>query len=199
MDEIVLQAMAKWPNVPHCFGWLELDARGYWRMRDEAAQAGNLPGERVVHPALIAFINRNYTHDDKGRWYFQNGPQRVYVDLEVAPLVAHLTGDNVFKLHTGGNVDAIEGAWFSEEGKLLVESAGEIALVDDRDLGACVKLLRSDDKPISDADLSRWFEGLAALTLTLAIGNTMIEVGRIESECLERRWHFVKVPKPDLV
>ena len=28
MDDIVKQAMAKWPNVPHCYGWLALDARG---------------------------------------------------------------------------------------------------------------------------------------------------------------------------
>ena len=27
MDDIVRQAMAKWPNVPDCFGWLALDAR----------------------------------------------------------------------------------------------------------------------------------------------------------------------------
>ena len=38
MDDIVKQAMAKWPNVPHCYGWLALDARGDWRMRDEAAR-----------------------------------------------------------------------------------------------------------------------------------------------------------------
>ena len=30
MDDIVKQAMAKWPNVPHCYGWLGLDARGNW-------------------------------------------------------------------------------------------------------------------------------------------------------------------------
>ena len=28
MDDIVRQALAKWPNVPHCYGWLGLDARG---------------------------------------------------------------------------------------------------------------------------------------------------------------------------
>ena len=27
MDDIVKQAMAKWPNVPHCYGWLALAAR----------------------------------------------------------------------------------------------------------------------------------------------------------------------------
>jgi hypothetical protein len=30
MDDIVKQAMAKWPNVPACHGWLGLDARGHW-------------------------------------------------------------------------------------------------------------------------------------------------------------------------
>lgn len=28
MDDIVKQAMVKWPNVPDCYGWLGLDARG---------------------------------------------------------------------------------------------------------------------------------------------------------------------------
>ena len=39
MDDIVLKAIAKWPNVPHCYGWLGLDARGNWYMRDDNAQA----------------------------------------------------------------------------------------------------------------------------------------------------------------
>ena len=34
MDDIVKQAMAKWPNVPACWGWLGLDARGNWWLRD---------------------------------------------------------------------------------------------------------------------------------------------------------------------
>ena len=39
MDELVRQAMAKWPNVPHAYGWLGLGMRGDWYLRDEAAQA----------------------------------------------------------------------------------------------------------------------------------------------------------------
>ena len=47
MDDIVRQAMAKWPHVPHCFGWLGLDARGDWYMRDDAAQAaGPFPSSK---------------------------------------------------------------------------------------------------------------------------------------------------------
>ncbi|VVE32765.1 DUF2946 family protein [Pandoraea terrigena] len=93
MDEIVQQAMAKWPNVPHCYGWLALDRRGQWRMRDEAAQAAGTAGDPIRHEALLAFIARNYASDDAGQWYFQNGPQRVYVALAYAPFVVRLTWD----------------------------------------------------------------------------------------------------------
>ncbi len=44
MDDIVLQAMAKWPNVPDCYGWLGLDNRGNWYMRDDRAQAAGAFG-----------------------------------------------------------------------------------------------------------------------------------------------------------
>ena len=35
MDDMVLAALKKWPNVPACRGWLGLDARGQWWMRDD--------------------------------------------------------------------------------------------------------------------------------------------------------------------
>ncbi|MCB2036849.1 MAG: DUF2946 family protein, partial [Ottowia sp.] len=90
MDDMVLKAMAKWPNVPHCYGWLGLDARGNWWLRDAAAQAAGAfaggaagaKGSRLDHAGLIDFIGRNYGHDDASQWFFQNGPQRVYVELE---------------------------------------------------------------------------------------------------------------------
>ncbi|WP_144162848.1 DUF2946 family protein [Paraburkholderia sp. BCC1885] len=90
MDDIVRQALAKWPNVPHCTGWLLLDRRGNWRMRDEAAQASGAAGEPIRHTALLAFINRNYEADAEGQWFFQNGPQRVYVELGYTPWVVRL-------------------------------------------------------------------------------------------------------------
>ena len=89
MDDIVKQALAKWPNVPDCYGWLGLDARGRWYLRDDATQgAGPFPqnkGQLLAHDKLIAFIARNYDADAKGQWFFQNGPQRVYVELEATP------------------------------------------------------------------------------------------------------------------
>ena len=67
MDDIVKQAMAKWPNVPHCYGWLGLDARGNWYMRDEHSQAlggfasaiQGAKGSLLQHEKLIEFIHRN--------------------------------------------------------------------------------------------------------------------------------------------
>ena len=79
MDDIVRQALAKWPNVPHCTGWLLLDRRGEWRLRDDAAQAAGELGSPIRHAALNAFIGRNYECDAQGQWFFQNGPQRVCV------------------------------------------------------------------------------------------------------------------------
>lgn len=98
MDDIVRQAMAKWPNVPDCYGWLGLDARGNWWMRDDRAQAvgafdSGLPGAKgslLRHEKLIDFIQRNYACDLRGCWYFQNGPQRVFVELEATPWIWRL-------------------------------------------------------------------------------------------------------------
>ena len=94
MDDIVKAALAKWPNVPHCHGWLGLDARGQWFMRDDRIQAaGPFPavkGSRIDHEKLLAFIHRNYECDAEGCWFFQNGPQRVYVELEATPWIARL-------------------------------------------------------------------------------------------------------------
>jgi hypothetical protein len=91
MDDLVKQAMQKWPNVPHCFGWLGLDQRGDWYMRDDQTQAlGSFAlakGSKLQHVKLMEFIQRNYMADASGQWYFQNGPQRVYVELEATPFV----------------------------------------------------------------------------------------------------------------
>ena len=113
MDDIVLKAMAKWPNVPSCTGWLGLDARGQWWMRDDRSQAlgafasgvNGSKGSLLSHDKLIAFIARNYLcHEEgalAGQWYFQNGPQRVYVELEATPWVWRVQQDFTILAHTG--------------------------------------------------------------------------------------------------
>ena len=90
MDEQVLRSLIKWPDVPDCFGWLALDRRGQWRMRDEFAQQNKLPGQTITHIALNDFISRNYACDHLGRYFFQNGPQRVFITLDATPWIARI-------------------------------------------------------------------------------------------------------------
>lgn len=90
MDEQVIRSLIKWPAVPECFGWLSLDRRGQWRMRNDYAQAHRLAGEIITHRTLIEFIERNYARDTHGQWFFQNGPQRVFIDLDFTPFVTRI-------------------------------------------------------------------------------------------------------------
>lgn len=122
MDEIVARSLARWPNVPAVFGWLSLDRRGQWRIK----------GEKIANAALRDFIGRNYEADPQGRWYFQNGPQRVYVKLDYAPLVVHFEDEALFD-HRGRPFHA-EQMLLDDAGSVLVTGEGTVALLDDRDL-----------------------------------------------------------------
>lgn len=197
MDEIVKKAMAKWPNVPHCYGWLMLDARGAWRMRDEQAQAEHRAGDRIAHVALLAFIDRNYTCDDQGRWYFQNGPQRVYVNLEATPWIVRTDAAHALQLHTGAMLGPVDAAWFTEEGQLLLQSAEKIALVDDRDLVQVLPALLLDSAPVDDAQLLEWVTAGGHAKLTLLDRGHTVEVQRIAVADVPARFGFVRIPQPD--
>jgi hypothetical protein len=138
MDEIVKAALRKWPNVPHCWGWLALDARGQWFMRDERIQAaGPFPqvkGSRIDHDKLLDFIHRNYEHDEHGAWFFQNGPQRVYVQLEAAPWVWRLDAALNVQAHTG-RAAQWRSTWLDEQGRLFLDTDIGFGLVHTLDTG----------------------------------------------------------------
>jgi len=193
MDDIVKQAMAKWPNVPHCYGWLALDARGNWRMRDEAAQQADAPGDKLNNPTLVGFINRNYAHDDAGRWYFQNGPQRVYVNLETTPFIARTDPAQGMTLQTGAAVSTIERLFLTETGEAIVQSGEIVAQVDDRDVAPLFERLELDGKPAGDEALLGWLE-TGAGTLTLDYRGTQVAVERIERNEVAARFGFMRMP-----
>lgn len=197
MDDIVKQAIAKWPNVPHCYGWLALDARGNWRMRDERAQALKLAGDRITHPALLGFINRNYLHDERGCWYFQNGPQRVYVALEATPYIARTEPDHRFVLHTGEVLSILDHAWLTESGALVLQSGEKIATVDDRDMVQCMPLLCVGDRAAGDDELLAWMaDAHNAIPLILRYGEQSLAVERIVLDTLAAHFGFVREPNP---
>ena len=145
MDDIVKAALKKWPTVPHCYGWLALDARGDWYMRDDRTQAaGPFPqvkGSRIQHDKLREFIQRNYDRDERGGWFFQNGPQRVYVELEAAPWVWRLSaqaqglGTPQVESHTG-RAAAFRAASVDESGRLFLSTDLGLGLVHTLDMEA---------------------------------------------------------------
>ncbi|MBL0283150.1 MAG: DUF2946 family protein [Zoogloea sp.] len=171
MDESVRLAIAKWPNVPSCCGWLRLSRRGEWRV----------PEGPILHAGLRAFIGRNYMAEPDGRWYFQNGPQQVFVSLDYTPTILHLASPDRLKTHTGRSVETLSEAWLDEEGSLLIGSEHGIALLDDRDLAAfCAGL---------DGDLESP-DGL----LSLAWADRRIPVGRIQRAEVATRFAFISEP-----
>lgn len=191
MDEIVRQAMAKWPNVPNCFGWLALDRRGQWRMRNEYAQANKLSGEPIRHASLIDFIVRNYAHDDAGRWFFQNGPQRVFVELDYTPWVVRLSADGVpaALITTTGAAFMPSGCFVDEHGGVLLsgrvsgfEAEDTIALLHDHDL-----------EPFSS--LAQWHGEACGATLgTLTLGGQVFDIEPIGQSEVAKRYGFVARP-----
>lgn len=189
MDEIVKQAMAKWPDVPFAYGWLALDARGRWLLK----------GDPITNPAVVAFIGRNYAVDERGRWYFQNGPQRVFVTLSVAPWILSLDVTGRLGTHVGAPAGAVREAWLDAAGHLLfVTDIGVGALVD-RDLGALAhRLVDTDGHRLDDDAITRWIEGAEpgiAPSVSLADGH--VPIGRLPPGPLGPRFGFEPDPRPD--
>jgi hypothetical protein len=187
MDEIVARAMAKWPNVPFAYGWLALDGRGRWLLK----------GDPITNPGVVDFIGRNYSADERGRWHFQNGPQRVFVTLAVAPWILHLDGDGSLVTHTGVPAGAVREAWLDETGQvILVTTVGLCALID-RDLGVLVQCLQdAAARPLDDAAISAWADGRAE-DPWLALGRTRVRIAHTTRATQFGRFGIASDPRPD--
>jgi len=162
MDEMVRRSMAKWPDVPAVFGWLLLDRRGNWLLRNPARS----DYERIGNARMREFIARSYAADERGRWFFQNGPQRVFVRLAYTPLVLRSEGD-AFADQCGRPFDCGR-AMLDEGGSLLIVGGRGVALLDDRDLPDYAE----------------------------ALGEAAERLPRIESSEVQSRFRFVAEPAP---
>ncbi len=173
MDDIVIRSMLKWPDVPDVFGWLRLDRRGNWRLRSEEPASGDGFGP-IGNAAFREFIARNYAADERGRWFFQNGPQRVFVQLAYAPFVfrAEKAG---FADQCGQASPLLEGAWVDEEGSLVLRVSGRVGLLDDRDLAQM-----ADQVELGFVQL----------------GGARVDVATLKSTETEGFFGFVRDPKP---
>lgn len=167
-------------------------------MRDERAQALGLPGEKIVHPALLGFIVRNYTHDEHGCWYFQNGPQRVYVKLAATPYIARTDPAQGFILHTGEPLPLLDDAWITEAGQLIVEGNEKVAQVDDRDMAEYVARLRLSGNPVADEQLLAWLSDVNSPgKLTLDMASRRVPVQRLSVASVAAHFGFNAEPKEE--
>ena len=161
MDELVHAALRKWPNVPDCCGWLGLDGRGDWYLRDDQAQAAGAfqdtsawpaaKGSRLEHAGLIAFIGRNYESDALGRWFFQNGPQRVFVELACTPWVWRVGASGEVQTHTGLPAPVRE-AWLDEDGGLYLDTELGFGRVHTSDMWAAAGALERQGWPLREGE-----------------------------------------------
>jgi len=205
MDEQVLRSLIKWPNVPHCFGWLALDRRGQWRMRDEYAQANQLPGNAIQHVALNEFISRNYAHDSLGRYFFQNGPQRVFVTLDASPWIARMIpggdGANGLQLMTQCGIPIHpQGALSDEKGSIYITGLFTQSLSDHANSNVytqteslSVALLHDHDLDLF-SDQSRVEEDACSFRGSWQWNGKDLPIEPIHSSELAKRFHFIKAP-----
>ena len=206
MDEQVLRSLVKWPNVPDCYGWLALDRRGQWRMRDEYAQNHSLSGTVIKHAALNESISRNYAHDDLGRYFFQNGPQRVFITLDATPWIARFIpsdhGTNPFKLltHCGTSIDP-QGALSDESGNIYIVGAinqlsctrSEEKLFT-KEKSISIALLHDHDLHLF-SDQSKILEDACSYKGSWMWNGEELPVDPIYSAELSERFHFTKKPQ----
>lgn len=191
MDQAVLDAMARWPNVPVVYGWLSLDCRGNYAIK----------GERIGNPAVQAFIARNYASDAQGRWYFQNGPQRVFVRLDCAPFVLRCipVGDgHALVTHIETPVHTPRSALLDDTGRLLVAFDDTVGVIDDRDLSRVIGGMRNPaGAPPGDDELQSLCEGRAASAgWHLRTGAAELPLQRICAADIARRFGFDADPRP---
>ena len=177
-----LSAIAKWPNVPACYDWLSLDRRGDWRLQ----------GERVTHRGLIEFMNRQYGSDEAGRWFVQNGPQRVYVALAATPWIFHREGE-AFVSHTGSPAGEIKAIYLDEQGSILLATTLSIGLLDDRDLPAFLDQCRqAANATVEEKNWLKMMSGEAVADICWG----RLPVQPIHSNNIAERFNFQANPRP---
>ena len=193
MDDVVRLAMARWPDVPSVYGWLRLDSQGRWLIKDQP----------IGNPVVSAFISRNYLCDDQGRWYFQNGPQQVFVALDYTPYVCRVwqneDGTLAAEANTGAPIQGLDQCWMDEDGGVLLQWGPAIGSVDGQGLGALANaLIGANGEPLDEEGLSHLIGkgGNSAIGPTLVWNGHHIPVERITRREVPARFGFDPAPQP---
>ena len=211
MDQSVLDAVKRWPNVPAVYGWLSLTARGEWKLHPLGdAQSGGA-GQGITNTQILGFINRNYDTQADGAWFFQNGPQRVYVRLDAAPLIIHLEpASQALVTHHGKTVQRVSGWLCDETGQLYAKTDFGPSRIDDRDLLTLGEVLHTQEG-LSLLDIFDQFpERLLSTTPSGATDILLsdpqkrylaltepVPLSCVASETIAQAMHFIHNPGPE--
>ena len=196
---MVKKAMQKWPNVPNVFGWLRLDRRGNWLLLVRPDSF-----ERIGNTALVDFIGRNYERDASGRWYFQNGPQRVFVGLDYTPHVYRLgervgEGERRWVTHAGWPAGRPLELLFDEDDNVVLVTELGPGVVVDRDLPALIDGLRENGAEVDLDDLlPRLRAGRGTPQTGLRLFDEQVSMAAISSAMLAERFGFIAEPAPEM-
>ena len=201
----------KWPNVPDCYSWLALDRRGHWRMRDEFAQQNNLPGQVIKHAVLNEFIARNYACDELRRYFFQNGPQRVFISLDATPWIVRMTPSNLGLnlINQCNQVMEPTAALSDEKGNIYIVSTVNQTIYDTNqsDRNNNTQFIKRDDRTIAllhDHDLDHFSELAKLREEACSFGGSWVwhdkqlPLDPIHSDELASRFNFIANPQPQM-
>ena len=189
MDDWVLKALQRWPNVPALFGWLGLDRRGRWLIQ----------GGTITHPRIVATIDRNYAADEHGRWYFQNGPQRGYMQLESAPLILFVAeGQAGLVTHTGQAVEQVTNAYLDEEGALVLLTEHGPGELIGTDLSWALDRMSSQGRPVDEDTLATALDlpSGSATDIILTIASSAVPMQRLNFADAPAALGFERQPAP---
>lgn len=203
MDEQVLAAMKKWPNVPAAYGWLSLNARGLWRFHHHGDFAADPEGDTIENQQLIEFFNRNYETTDNGAWYIQNGPQKAFVNLPYAPFILFYdNAQQILSTHHGHVVSIVKHWYFSDDGRIFAQTDVGPAMLTARDASSFIndaKRLDGSDvvsRELNEHDIEDLVTGASfELCLSTAKVDLIAPCSYLESNKAEEILGFVKQPK----
>ena len=203
MDEQVVRSLIKWPNVPACFGWLALDRRGQWRMVDEFAQQNQLPGQVIHHTMLNEFISRNYARDTSGRFFFQNGPQRVFISLAATPWVVRIIpSEQGIRLMTQCQTEIKpSGALSDENGNIYIAGIVKNSVYKDSntqqfEIEECLSVAILHDHDLDQfSELAKLHREACSFGGTWNWHGDSLPLDPIHSEELSKKFGFVRQPK----
>jgi hypothetical protein len=171
-------------------------------MRDEFAQANQLAGTVIQHIALNEFISRNYACDSLGRYFFQNGAQRVFITLDVTPWIARMIPceSGIQLLTQCGEEIKPQSALSDEKGNIYITGFITQTLSDQIDHTIFTRTVLPSVALLHDHDLDLFSEQSIVQEDACSFRGSWLWDGRtlpiepIHSIELSERFHFVKAP-----